>query len=285
MDLQRFVDFALEEDVKDGDHTTLACIPSEARGSMVLIMKEKGVLAGIDLSIRILKLIDTSASVEQLHRDGEVLDVGTIAMKVTGNVQHLLVAERLILNILQRMSGIATKTRSMMDLIAGTSSQILDTRKTTPLFRYFEKEAVRIGGGTNHRQGLYDAMMIKDNHIDFAGGITSAIEQCLAYQKRTGKDMDIIVEARDLSEVKEILAAPPVRRILLDNFTLEMTREAVELIGNTRETESSGGINEDTIRDYALCGVDYISMGALTHQIQSLDLSLKADFHVAEMER
>ena len=285
MDLQRFVDFALEEDVKDGDHTTLACIPSEARGSMVLIMKEKGVLAGIDLSIRILKLIDTSASVEQLHRDGEVLDVGTIAMKVTGNVQHLLVAERLILNILQRMSGIATKTRSMMDLIAGTRSQILDTRKTTPLFRYFEKEAVRIGGGTNHRQGLYDAMMIKDNHIDFAGGITSAIEQCLAYQKRTGKDLDIIVEARDLSEVKEILTAPPVRRILLDNFTLEMTREAVELIGNTRETESSGGINEDTIRDYALCGVDYISMGALTHQIQSLDLSLKADFHVAEMER
>jgi nicotinate-nucleotide pyrophosphorylase (carboxylating) len=285
MDLDRFVELALEEDLRDGDHTSLACIPADARGSMILIMKEKGVLAGIALSIQILELIDPSAIVEQLHEDGEILKVGTIAMKVSGNVQQLLVAERLILNILQRMSGIATKTRSMLDLIAGTSTKILDTRKTTPLFRYFEKEAVRIGGGTNHRHGLYDAMMIKDNHIDFAGGITPAIERCLEYQKRKGKQMDIIVESRDLSEVKEILAAPPVRRILLDNFTLDMTKEAMKLIGNKRETESSGGINEKTIRDYALCGVDYISMGALTHQIQSLDLSLKADFHVAEVER
>jgi len=285
MDLNEFVKSALLEDVREGDHTTLACIPSDARGSMSLLMKEEGVLAGLDLAVQILMIIDPSVLVDIHHKDGEVLKPGVIAMHIEGNIGKLLVAERLILNIMQRMSGIATKTRHMMSLIQGTETKILDTRKTSPLFRYFEKEAVRIGGGTNHRHGLYDAMMIKDNHIDFAGGITKGIEKCIAYQKEHKLSIDIIVEARDMDEVKEILLAPPVKRILLDNFTTEATKEAVRFIDGRIETESSGGIDEDSIRPYALCGVDYISMGALTHQIQSLDISLKADFNVAKMEK
>jgi len=285
MDLNEFVKSALLEDVREGDHTTLACIPSDARGSMSLLMKEEGVLAGLDLAVQILMIIDPSVLVDIHHKDGEVLKPGVIAMHIEGNIGKLLVAERLILNIMQRMSGTATKTRHMMSLIQGTETKILDTRKTSPLFRYFEKEAVRIGGGTNHRHGLYDAMMIKDNHIDFAGGITKGIEKCIAYQKEHKLSIDIIVEARDMDEVKEILLAPPVKRILLDNFTTEATKEAVRFIDGRIETESSGGIDEDSIRPYALCGVDYISMGALTHQIQSLDISLKADFNVAKMEK
>jgi nicotinate-nucleotide pyrophosphorylase (carboxylating) len=285
MDLHGFVKAALAEDVRDGDHTSLACIPSSAQGSMKLLLKEEGVIAGLQISQDILRIIDKDVQIQAHNQDGDLLQPGHIVMQIHGNVQKLLIAERLILNMMQRMSGIATKTRAMMKLIKGTSTKILDTRKTTPLFRYFEKEAVRIGGGTNHRHGLYDAMMIKDNHIDFSGSLTTAIENCISYQRSQNKPMNIIVEARDLNEVKEILNAPKVRRILLDNFCLEMTKEAVSLIAGKRETESSGGIDEHTIRDYALCGVDYISMGALTHQMNSLDISLKADFDVSKVEK
>lgn len=285
MNLTEFIKAALEEDVRDGDHTSEACIPSDARGSMRLLMKEDGVLAGLEIAIKIFKEIDHSVKVEPLFKDGDFLQNGTVVMHIKGNVQQLLKAERLVLNILQRMSGIATKTRQMMNLIEGTGTSVLDTRKTTPLFRYFEKEAVRIGGGTNHRHGLYDAMMIKDNHIDFAGSITAAVERCVAYNKSHSLEIDIIVEARNLREVQEILAGPMVRRILLDNFSIEATKEAVGLIGRRRETESSGGIDESSIRAYAECGVNYISMGALTHQIKSLDLSLKAEFDVSKVER
>jgi nicotinate-nucleotide pyrophosphorylase (carboxylating) len=285
MDLHDFVKAALAEDVRDGDHTSLACIPTDAHGSMKLLMKEEGVIAGLQISQDILRIIDKDVKIQAHNKDGDLIKPGNIIMHIHGNVQKLLIAERLILNIMQRMSGIATKTRAMMKLIEGTSTKILDTRKTTPLFRYFEKEAVRIGGGTNHRHGLYDAMMIKDNHIDFSGSLTAAIENCVSYQLSQNKPMDIIVEARDLNEVNEILMAPKVRRILLDNFSVEMTTEAVALIAGKRETESSGGIDEHTIRDYALCGVDYISMGALTHQMNSLDISLKANFDVSKVEK
>ncbi|NND94683.1 MAG: carboxylating nicotinate-nucleotide diphosphorylase [Flavobacteriales bacterium] len=278
MNLRTFVDLALEEDVREGDHTSLACIPSQSQGSMYMLIKEKGVLAGLDIGIEIFNLIDADLKIEKHSSDGENHHYGDIPLKVHGSVHSLLIAERLVLNVMQRMSGIATKTRSIMNLIKDTSAKVLDTRKTTPNFRYFEKEAVRIGGGINHRMGLYDAMMIKDNHIDFAGGISQAIDRCNEYQRVKGLEIDIIVEARNINEVKEILNKKGVRRILLDNFSPVETSEAVSFIDKRAETESSGGITEGNIRDYALCGVDYISMGALTHKVRSLDISLKADF-------
>jgi nicotinate-nucleotide pyrophosphorylase (carboxylating) len=280
MDLEQFVSLALTEDVREGDHTSLACIPAGAKGRMYMLIKENGTLAGLDIAARIFHIIDPEITLDISGKDGASYVYGDIPLRAEGSVHSLLIAERLVLNIMQRMSGIATKTRSVMDLIADTKTSVLDTRKTTPLFRYFEKEAVRIGGGTNHRMGLYDAMMIKDNHIDFAGGITPAIERCLAYQEAKGISIDIIVESRNIKEVEEILQTPGIRRILLDNFSPEETQAAVEFIEKRVETESSGGITEDNIRDYALCGVDYISMGALTHKVRSLDISLKADFDV-----
>lgn len=280
MDLQQFVSLALREDVREGDHTSLACIPAGATGHMYMLIKEDGILAGLGVAQRIFHIIDSSIELDITGEDGKRYVYGDIPLRAHGSVHSLLIAERLVLNIMQRMSGIATKTRSVMDLISDTNTRVLDTRKTTPLFRYFEKEAVRIGGGTNHRMGLYDAMMIKDNHIDFAGGITAAIERSLAYQKEQGISIDIIVESRDLVEVEEILRTPGIRRILLDNFSPAATKEAVEFIAKRVETESSGGITEVNIRDYASCGVDYISMGALTHKVRSLDISLKAEFNV-----
>ncbi len=280
MNLEQFVKLALAEDVREGDHTTLACIPSGAKGSMHMLIKEAGTLAGLSIAQRIFHIIDSKIHLEITGTDGEAYVNGDIPLRVEGSVHSLLIAERLVLNIMQRMSGIATKTRSVMDLISDTDTRVLDTRKTTPLFRMFEKEAVRIGGGSNHRMGLYDAMMIKDNHIDFAGGITPAIERCLAYQKEQGLSIDIIVESRDIQEVEEIMHTPGIRRILLDNFSPEETKEAVQFIAKRVETESSGGITAANIRDYALCGVDFISMGALTHKVRSLDISLKADFDV-----
>ena len=245
-----------------------------------MLIKEEGILAGLEIAERIFHIIDPDISLEVTGKDGEAYVYGDIPLRAEGSVHALLIAERLVLNIMQRMSGIASKTRSVMDLIADTDTRVLDTRKTTPLFRYFEKEAVRIGGGCNHRMGLYDAMMIKDNHIDFAGGITPAIERSLAYQQTKGLSIDIIVESRNLKEVEEILRTPGIRRILLDNFSPEETKEAVAFIADRVETESSGGITAANIRDYALCDVDYISMGALTHKVRSLDISLKADFDV-----
>ena len=248
MDLNAFVEAALEEDVRDGDHTSLACIPEDSKGSMYMLIKQEGVLAGIDIAAEIFKILDPESVVVKKIDDGTKVGYGDIALTVSGRVHKLLIAERLVLNIAQRMSGIATKTRHIMDIINGTKSQVLDTRKTTPLFRYFEKEAVRIGGGTNHRMGLYDAMMIKDNHIDFAGGITQAIERCVRYQEQNRMSIDIIVESRNLSEVEEILTCKGVRRILLDNFTPEETQRAVDLIAGRVETESSGGMNEENIK-------------------------------------
>jgi len=280
MDIKQFVANAMAEDVRDGDHTTLACIPNTANGRMRMLAKQEGILAGMEVARAIFKEIDSQIECEVLVEDGQPIKYGVIVMEVNGSVHSLLKAERLVLNTIQRMSGIATQTHHMASLIKGTSTKLLDTRKTTPNFRWFEKEAVRIGGGTNHRMGLYDAMMIKDNHIDFAGGITPAIQKCIAYQKDKGLNIDIIVEARNMEEIEEIVSVGGIRRILIDNFSPEETQGAVAFIDGRVETESSGGIDETTIRSYADCGVDYISSGALTHQYQSLDLSLKADFDV-----
>ncbi len=280
MNLETFVRLAIEEDVREGDHTSLACIPSDSEGSMYMLVKEDGVMAGLEIGLKIFSMIDPGIRFDQSGNDGDSVKYGDIPLRVHGKVHSLLIAERLVLNIMQRMSGIATKTRKIMDIISDTDAKILDTRKTTPNFRLFEKEGVRIGGGTNHRMGLYDAMMIKDNHIDFAGGISPAIQRCNEYQKDKGLNIDIIVESRDLNEVKEILSNEGVRRILLDNFSPEKTKEAVKFIDGKVETESSGGITMHNVLDYALCGVDYISMGALTHKVRSMDISLKADFNV-----
>lgn len=281
MELDAFITEAIKEDIGDGDHTTSACIPKDAKGRMYMLVKEPGVIAGLDVARHVFHRFDEGIIVHPELEDGVQVAYGDIPMRVEGPVHSLLKAERLVLNIAQRMSGIATKTAEMNELIQGTTARLLDTRKTTPNFRWFEKEAVRIGGGVNHRMGLYDAMMVKDNHIDFAGGITAAIDRCNAYQKEYGLDLDVIVEARDMAEVSEILEhREGVRRILLDNFSPEQTKEAVVFIDGCVETESSGGISEVNVRDYAECGVDYISIGALTHRFKSMDISLKADFDV-----
>ena len=275
-ELNAFIEFALKEDVREGDHTSLACIPATASGKAQLLVKENGILAGIEVAQAIFEKVNPEIQFFPLMQDGESMTVGDVAFIVEGPSSSILTAERLVLNCMQRMSGIATKTQHIVKLLKGTKAQVLDTRKTTPGIRLLEKWAVKIGGGVNHRFGLYDMMMIKDNHIDFAGGIESAIEKAINYQKDKGLDIPIEVEARNLEEVHEILRVGNIQRIMLDNFSYDDTRIAVEQIAGRFETEASGGITEDTIREHALCGVDFISVGALTHSVNSLDLSLKA---------
>ncbi|MBW1296581.1 carboxylating nicotinate-nucleotide diphosphorylase [Aquimarina litoralis] len=267
---------AIREDVGDGDHSSLACIPNTATGKAKLLVKDEGILAGVDFAKKVFNYVDPNMQIEVIIEDGTKVKYGDIAFYVSGSSQSILKAERLVLNAMQRMSAIATKTNHFVQLLEGTGTKILDTRKTTPGIRALEKWAVKIGGGENHRFALYDMIMLKDNHIDFAGGITKAIEKTKKYLADTNRDLKIIVEARDLDEIKEILKTPGVYRILIDNFNYEDTRKAVELIGDTCLTESSGGINENTVRKYAECGVNYISSGALTHSVYNLDLSLKA---------
>ncbi|WP_420322868.1 carboxylating nicotinate-nucleotide diphosphorylase [Flagellimonas sp.] len=267
---------ALREDVGDGDHSSLACIPFSAVGKAKLLVKDEGIIAGIDFAKQVFAQVDSSMKVELLIPDGSQVKYGDIAFYVEGSSQSILKAERLVLNAMQRMSAIATKTKSFVDLLEGTNTKILDTRKTTPGIRALEKWAVKIGGGENHRFALYDMIMLKDNHIDFSGGITKAIQKTQQYLAETHRDLKIIVEARNLEEVEEILDSKGVYRILLDNFNYEDTKTAVKMIGNKCLTESSGGINQNTIRAYAECGVDYISSGALTHSVHNMDLSLKA---------
>ncbi|WP_274475673.1 carboxylating nicotinate-nucleotide diphosphorylase [Mangrovimonas aestuarii] len=267
---------AIREDVGDGDHSSLACIPKTAQGKAKLLVKDKGIIAGVEFAKQVFAYIDPEMIIDVHIEDGSFVKEGDIVFYVHGASQSILKAERLVLNAMQRMSAIATKTKSYVDLLDGTQTKILDTRKTTPGIRALEKWAVKIGGGENHRFALYDMIMLKDNHIDFAGGITKAIEKTQAYLMETGKNLKIIVEARDLSEVEEILMSDGVYRILIDNFNYEDTRTAVKMIGDKCLTESSGGINEHTLRKYAECGVNYISSGALTHSVHNMDLSLKA---------
>ena len=267
---------AMREDVGDGDHSSLACIPKTAIGKAKLLVKDNGIIAGVNFAEQVFKYVDEAMLVEVLIPDGSAVKHGDIAFYVTGSSQSILKAERLVLNAMQRMSAIATKTKSFVKLVEGTDTKILDTRKTTPGLRVLEKWAVKIGGGENHRFALYDMIMLKDNHIDFAGGITKAIQKTQQYLRETNRDLKIIVEARNLDEIKEILLSEGIYRILIDNFNYEDTRKAVALIGNKCLTESSGNINEYTLRKYAECGVDYISSGALTHSVYNMDLSLKA---------
>ncbi len=274
-DLDEAIDRWFEEDIRDGDHTTLSTITFDASGSAELLVKEEGIIAGVDVAQRIFKRFDPQIEFELLISDGSAISPGDVAFRVSGRVHSLLQCERLVLNVMQRMSGIATTTYSYVKLLEGTGTQILDTRKTTPGIRMLEKYAIRLGKGVNHRFGLYDMILIKDNHIDFAGGIEQAITGTKKYLEEKSLKLDIIVEARSLGDIKKVLALSGIRRILLDNFSVELTREAVHLINRRVETESSGGITWETIRSYAECGVDYISVGALTHQIKSLDLSFK----------
>lgn len=275
-ELDRIIENAIREDVGPGDYSSLACIPTNALGAAKLVVKEAGIIAGVDFAKQVFNYVDAALQVEVFIQDGDSVSVGDVVFHVKGNSQSILRAERLVLNSMQRMSAIATKTKHFVALLAGTTTQILDTRKTTPGFRACEKWAVKIGGGANHRFALYDMIMLKDNHIDFAGGIANAIQKTKAYLNQNKLDLKIIVEARDLNEVQEILNEGGTYRILLDNFDFETTKKAVTLIGDSCLTESSGNINEETIRQYALCGVDYISSGALTHSIYNMDLSLKA---------
>lgn len=277
---QKEIDFiiknAIREDVGEGDHSSLACIPADAVGKAKLLVKDEGIIAGVEFARLVFLYVDDSLKMEILIEDGSEVRYGDIVFYVEGSSQSILKAERLVLNAMQRMSAVATKTRIFVDLLYGTNTQILDTRKTTPGIRALEKWAVKIGGGENHRFALYDMIMLKDNHIDFAGGITKAITKTKAYLKDKNKDLKIIVEARNLDEIEEILKNDGVYRILIDNFDFEDTKKAVKLIGDKCQTESSGGINEQTARQYAECGVDFISSGALTHSVYNMDLSLKA---------
>jgi len=276
-EIQGIISNAIREDVGDGDHSSLACIPASASGKAKLLVKDTGTLAGVAFAKAVFAYVDPELEMDIKIEDGTLVNYGDIAFYVEGSSQSILKAERLVLNAMQRMSAIATKTAFFAKLLEGTETKVLDTRKTTPGIRALEKWAVKIGGGENHRFALYDMIMLKDNHIDFAGGITKAIAKTITYLKETDRDLKIIVEARNLGEIKEILKSHnDVYRILIDNFNYEDTRTAVHLIGDKCLTESSGGINEKTIREYALCGVDYISSGALTHSVYNLDLSLKA---------
>jgi nicotinate-nucleotide pyrophosphorylase (carboxylating) len=275
-EIELIIENAIREDVGDGDHSSLACISSDARGKAKLLVKDEGIIAGVEFAKKVFKYVDRNLSVKTFINDGRSVKPGDIVFYVEGPSQSILKTERLVLNAMQRMSAIATKTKHFVKLLEGTKTKIMDTRKTTPGIRALEKWAVKIGGGENHRFALYDMVMLKDNHIDFAGGITKAIDKTKEYLKENHLDLEIMVEARNLEEVKEILQNEGVYRILLDNFDYEDTGKAVKMIGNKCLTESSGGINEKTIREYALCGVDYISCGALTHSVYNMDLSLKA---------
>lgn len=275
-DLRSFILNALAEDSGGGDHSSLASVPASATGRARLLIKEEGVISGLNVAREVFLVTDPSLEIEILLHDGQRVTFGDIALTVKGSVHAILRAERLVLNIMQRMSGIATVTAEYVEKVSGTGARITDTRKTTPGMRALEKEAVRTGGGVNHRMGLYDMIMLKDNHIDYAGGIAAAVQRTREYLQEKGLSLKIEVEARNIGEVREILAAGGVDRIMLDNFNIPDTREAVALIGNMAETESSGGITLANVRDYALCGVNFISIGALTHHIKSLDMSLKA---------
>ena len=272
----RLIDLAFAEDIGDGDHTTLCCIPENAEGRSKLLIKEEGILAGIEVAKRVFARFDDTLRMEIFLEDGARVKPGDVAFIVSGKVRSLLQTERLMLNIMQRMSGIATMTRKYMDILKGTHTRVLDTRKTTPGMRILEKQAVKIGGGTNHRIGLFDMILLKDNHIDFAGGIPQALERCHKYLKENNKDLKIEIEVRSMDELRQVLAIGGVDRIMLDNFTVEETRKAVQLIGGKYETESSGGITIETIRNYAEQGVDFVSVGALTHSVKGLDMSFKA---------
>jgi nicotinate-nucleotide pyrophosphorylase (carboxylating) len=275
-DIEKFIEIAIAEDIGDGDHTSLATIDKNHKGKVQLIVKQGGIIAGVEVGRMIFEKLDPSFKLNVFIKDGEKVKKGDIVFLVEGYTISLLQAERLVLNIMQRMSGVATQTRHYVDKLDGLKTKVLDTRKTTPGMRILEKYAVKIGGGENHRIGLYDMILIKDNHIDFAGGIEKAIDKAHAYIKAKKKNLKIEIEARSIGDVKRILYKTGVDRILLDNFSIDQTREAIEIIGGLVETESSGNITLDNIRGYAECGVDYISVGALTHQIKSLDLSLKA---------
>ena len=270
------IKLAFAEDIGDGDHTTLCCIPENAMGKSKLLIKEEGILAGVEMAQRIFKDFDPNLKMEIFIKDGTAVKPGDIAFTVEGKVRSLLQTERLMLNVMQRMSGIATVTNKYVKRLEGLHTRILDTRKTTPGLRMIEKAAVKIGGGVNHRIGLFDMILLKDNHIDFAGGIEKAITRAKEYLKEQGKDLKIEIEVRNMDELEEVMRIGGIDRIMLDNFTPELTRKAVKRIGGKYETESSGGITFDTIRDYAECGVDFISVGALTHSVKGLDMSFKA---------
>ncbi len=274
--LAQFVKQAVAEDLGDGDHTSLSTIEAGAQGEAKLIVKDNGILAGVEVAQAIIAYVDDSLACEVFIQDGSRVKMGDIAFYVRGNIQSILLSERLVLNVMQRMSGIATTTRQYVDLLAGTDAQVLDTRKTTPLLRVLEKEAVRIGGGTNHRFGLFDMILIKDNHVDYSGGIVPALERANAYRKSLNKPIEIEIEVRNFVELDEVLNFGEVDRIMLDNFSPQDVAKAVQIIDRRFKTEASGGITFDTIRSYAEAGVDYISVGALTHSVKSLDLSLKA---------
>ncbi|TCO10393.1 carboxylating nicotinate-nucleotide diphosphorylase [Natronoflexus pectinivorans] len=274
--LKNFIKSALQEDIGDGDHSSLACIPQNAKGKAVLLAKEAGIIAGVEIAETIFKYVEPASKIDVFIKDGTVVRPGDKVFEVEASVHTLLKAERLVLNIMQRLSGVATKTNQYVRRLKGLNTKVLDTRKTTPGMRLLEKQAVLIGGGTNHRIGLYDMIMLKDNHIDFAGGIENAITRTKSYLKEHNKELKIEVEVRNFDELKEVLRVGGVDRIMLDNFTVEDTKEAVAIIDGAYEIESSGNITLDTIRDYAETGVDFVSVGALTHQISSLDLSLKA---------
>ena len=274
--IDTLINLAFAEDIGDGDHTTLCCIPDDAMGKSRLLIKEAGVLAGVEVAKEIFHRFDPTMKVEVFIEDGTEVKPGDVAMVVEGKIQSLLQTERLMLNVMQRMSGIATMTRRYVKQLEGTRTRVLDTRKTTPGLRMLEKAAVKIGGGVNHRIGLFDMILLKDNHVDFAGGIDKAILLAKEYCKAKGKDLKIEIEVRNFDELNQVLAIGGVDRIMLDNFTPENTRKAVEIIAGRYETESSGGITFDTLRDYAECGVDFISVGALTHSVKGLDMSFKA---------
>lgn len=275
-ELELIISNGIREDIGEGDYSSLACVPDDAQGKAKLLVKDNGVIAGVKFAEMIFNFVDPEMKMEVFINDGSLVNYGDVVFHVTGKSQSILKAERLVLNSMQRMSAIATKTKSYVDLLEGTFTKILDTRKTTPGFRAAEKWAVKIGGGENHRFALYDMIMLKDNHNDFAGGIPNAIQKTKEYLNKNNLDLKIIVEARNLSEVEEILNSGGVFRILLDNFDFETTRKAVAMIGSKCQTESSGNINEKTIKQYAACGVNYISSGALTHSVYNMDLSLKA---------
>ena len=272
----RLIDLAFAEDIGDGDHTTLCCIPETAMGKSHLLIKEEGILAGVEVAKKVFNRFDPTMQVEVLIGDGAHVKVGDVAMVVTGKTRSLLQTERLMLNIMQRMSGIATMTNRYVERLKGTNTRILDTRKTTPGLRMLEKQAVKIGGGVNHRIGLFDMILLKDNHVDFAGGITNAIDRCHAYLQEKGLDLKIEIEVRNFDELNQVLTHGGVNRIMLDNFSVSDTKKAVEIIAGRYETESCGGITYDTIRDYAEQSVDFISVGALTHSVKGLDMSFKA---------
>ena len=273
---EALIELAIKEDIGDGDHTSLACIPASAHGRMKLLCKQKGILAGVEVAEMVLRRLDPEVGMEKVLSDGTAIEPGDVAFYVEGRIQSLLQAERLLLNIMQRMSGVATQTAYYVGLLKGTDCTVLDTRKTTPGMRVLDKMAVKIGGGENHRIGLFDMILLKDNHIDFAGGITPAVTKVKEYMAATGRNLPIEVEVRTMEDIAETMTLSGIDRIMLDNFSVPQTRLAVAKIGEFCKIESSGGITDKNIREYAECGVDYISVGALTHQIKSLDLSLKA---------